>query len=138
MGASVVTMAIMVAMFGMIMPEPFDMPPTVNVTPSKPSSSPEKLTAYSFGCVSVVMIARAAEAPPSRLASASAWGTPVLKGSRGRCCPMTPVDATSTSSSVQPTASAVMRAISRACSSPGTPVAAFAMPEFTTTARAVP
>ena len=72
MGASVVTMAIMVAMFGMIMPEPFDMPPTVKVTPSKPSSSPEKLTAYSFGCVSVVMIARAAEAPPSRLASANA------------------------------------------------------------------
>ena len=33
-GASVVRTAIIVAMFGMIMPEPFDMPPTVNVQPS--------------------------------------------------------------------------------------------------------
>ena len=33
-GASVVTTAIMVAMFGMIMPEPLHMPPTVNVAPS--------------------------------------------------------------------------------------------------------
>ena len=34
MGTSVVMTAIIVAMFGMIMPEPFDMPPTVNVQPS--------------------------------------------------------------------------------------------------------
>ncbi len=33
-GASVVMTEIMVAMFGMIMPEPFAMPPTVNVQPS--------------------------------------------------------------------------------------------------------
>ena len=33
-GASVVTTAIIVAMFGMIMPEPFAMAPTVKVQPS--------------------------------------------------------------------------------------------------------
>ena len=59
-GASVVRTAIMVAMFGMIIPAPFDMPPTVNVQPGYPISSPENDTAHSFGRVSVVMIARAA------------------------------------------------------------------------------
>ena len=33
-GASVVMTQIMVAMFGMIMPEPFTMPPTVTVWPA--------------------------------------------------------------------------------------------------------
>ena len=33
-GASVVMTEIIVAMFGMIMPEPFTMPPTVNVLPT--------------------------------------------------------------------------------------------------------
>ena len=51
---------------------------------------------------------------------------------------MTPVDATSTSEAGQPTASPAITAVSRAASRPGSPVAAFALPEFTTTARAVP
>ena len=52
--------AIMVAMFGMIMPAPLHMPPTVKVTPGYPMPSPEKLTEPCLGQVSVVMMARAA------------------------------------------------------------------------------
>ncbi len=100
--------------------------------------SPENDTAASFGYVSVVMMARAASAPPSAESAAVAAGRPVPKGAMGRCTPMTPVDATSTSEAGQPTASPAITAVSRAASRPGSPVAAFALPEFTTTARAVP
>ena len=96
------------------------------------------MTAASFGRVSVVMMARAASAPPPADSSDAAAGRPIPNGARGSCTPMTPVDATSTSDAGQPTASPAMRAVSRAASKPGSPVAAFAFPEFTTTARAVP
>ena len=59
-GKSVVRTEIIVAMYGMIMPEPFAMPPTVNTRPASSPHAMVKLTAHSFGCVSVVMIARAA------------------------------------------------------------------------------
>ena len=146
-GASVVMTAIMVAMFGMIMPAPLHIPPTVKVTPGYPMPLPEKLTEPCLGQVSVVMMARAAVRPwdvrPARSSAtfamaASAAGTPSAKGSRRRCWPITPVEATSTSSAGQPTASPTSSAVLRAFSKPISPVAAFAMPELTTTARAHP
>ena len=63
-GASVVMTAIIVAMLGMIMPEPLHMPPTVNRAPSYPGASLAYATAHSFARVSVVMIARAAACAP--------------------------------------------------------------------------
>ena len=63
MGTSVVMTAIIVAMFGMIMPAPLHIPPTVKVTPGYPMPSPEKLTEPCLGQVSVVMMARAAVRP---------------------------------------------------------------------------
>ena len=59
-GKSVVITEIIVAMFGMIMPEPLAIPPTVNTVPAPGFSDWEKVKAHSFGCVSVVMMARAA------------------------------------------------------------------------------
>ena len=51
---------------------------------------------------------------------------------------MTPVDATSTCSSGQPTSRAVSLAMSRAACSPSSPVQALAQPLLTTMARAAP
>ena len=51
---------------------------------------------------------------------------------------MTPVEATMTSFAGHPTTSPTIRAVARALSSPTEPVAAFAAPELTTRARAVP
>jgi hypothetical protein len=59
--ASVVKNASMVARFGAIMPAPLAIPPTWQPTPEA-----VKPTATCLGRVSVVMIARAASAPPSR------------------------------------------------------------------------
>ena len=55
-------------------------------------------TAVSLECVSVVMIARAAMAPASGESSSisASFAMPPLILSMGSCCPMTPVDATST------------------------------------------
>ena len=101
--------------------------------------SPENVTAASFGRVSVVMMARAALAPPlTTESSRAARGMPVANGSSGRCSPITPVEATSTSAGAQPRTSLAMAAVSRAAASPRSPVAAFALPEFTTTACAMP
>ena len=51
---------IIVAMLGIIMPEPFAMPPTVNVLPANSGALTVKVTAASFDTVSVVIMARAA------------------------------------------------------------------------------
>ena len=56
-------------MRGSIMPEPLAMPPTRN-DPNSVATS----TAYSFGNGSVVMIARAAAAPPSVASAETAFG----------------------------------------------------------------
>ena len=120
------------------MPEPLAIPPTVNVAPGYPTSSPENVTAASFGRVSVVMMARAAFAPPSRDSARYATGTPCSNVSMSSCTPMTPVEATMTSLAGQPTASPTSSATACALSMPTLPVAAFAHPEFTTRARAVP
>ena len=70
--ASVVSTASMVAMLGMIMPEPLDMPPILH---SMPSAS--KRTAHSLDTVSVVMMACAASAAACGLESSA----PSSKGS---------------------------------------------------------
>ncbi len=111
------------------------MPPTVHACPSS-----SKETAHSLGCVSVVMMAHAASWAASALAAAARAraGTPSVKGSSASGTPITPVEATKTSSGAAPRTWATMSALPRATSMPGCPVAAFALPEFKTTARARP
>ena len=119
-------------MRGSIMPEPLAMPPTRKRADRRSSTS----TAYSFGNGSVVMIARAAAAPPSAASAFTACGMPARIASILRLTPMTPVDATRTCSSLQPTAAAVSCAISRASASPCGPVQALAQPLLVTMACA--
>ena len=83
-------------------------------------------------------MARAASAPPSRPRRAAAAGMPERSAGMGSGTPITPVEATSTSSATQPMARATSDAVSRASARPASPVAAFAQPAFTTTARARP
>ncbi len=106
------------------------MPPT-----RKLPNSVDTSTAYSFGNGSVVMIARAAAAPPLASSAFTAIGMPPRIASILRLTPMTPVDATRTCSLLQPTAAAVSCAISRASASPRGPVQAFAQPLLVTMAR---
>ena len=96
------------------------------------------VTACSFGDGSVVMMARAAAAPPVRSRSPTAFRMPDKTRSIGSLTPMTPVLATSTSSGRQPMAAAVLVAICMACDSPSSPVQALAQPLLMTTARAQP
>ena len=120
-------------MFGAIMPAPLTMPERRTVRwPTGISRS------TTLGRVSVVRMARAARSPPSTERSRAARAIPSRTLSMGRGTPMTPVEATTTSSAAQPKASAVRAAISRASARPASPVAAFAQPAFTTTARARP
>ncbi len=120
-------------MLGAIIPAPFAIAPTRAATPPTANG-----TVTSLGRVSVVMMARAAKAPPSQDSAATARGIPSRSLSMGRWTPMTPVEATTTSSGRHPKAVAVSDAISRASRSPRSPVAALAHPAFTTTARAWP
>ncbi len=131
--ASVVTKPSIVAIMGSIMPEPFAIPP---MTASRPPI--DTRTAASFGNGSVVMIARAAADPWSGASAPIAAGRPARILSRLSATPMTPVDATNTSSTLHPTRRAVSAAISRATTRPRSPVHAFAQPLFATMARARP
>ena len=117
---------------------PFAMPPTVNVQPRYAASVLRYETAASFGCAPEVRMARAASWPPSRDARLHARGTPRSNGSTGRCEPMIPVEATSTSSSRQPSSSDANLAERRATSRPFSPVSALALPELISTARTKP
>ena len=139
-GASVESTLSRVAMLGIIMPDPFTKPPTCTV--DAPPSSPGSSSSYelSLGTVSVVITARAAWCAPRAECSraAAAIGTPVTKPSIGNGLPMTPVDPTSTSSSAHPNSAATSAAVLRATSRPGAPVDAFALPELSTTAQALP
>ncbi len=89
------------------------MPPTRNVPPGVTTS-----TAADFGNGSVVMMAIAASAPPSGESAAAARGMPSRRAGIFRLTPMTPVEATSTSSAEQPSAAAVRAAISCASAMP--------------------
>jgi hypothetical protein len=122
-----------VAMLGSIIPEPFAVPPTRNVPRGVITS-----TAHSFGNGSVVMIARAISAPVSRASAAAAVRMPGTTRSILRPTPITPVEATSTSSAAQPSAAAVSAVMRTALAMPSSPVQALAHPLLTTTARARP
>jgi hypothetical protein len=54
--------------------------------------------------------------------------------STGSCTPITPVERTSTCAGSSPSAAAASACVARAAASPCSPVAAFAIPELTTTA----
>ncbi len=120
-------------MFGSIMPEPLAVPPTVNVPRAVCT-----VTACSFGNGSVVMIARAASLPWPRASAGTAARMPADTLSIGRPTPITPVEATSTSSARQPSAAATSAAMRRAFAMPSSPVQALAQPLLTTMARARP
>ena len=97
------------------------------------------VTACSLGNGSVVMMARAASLPlPRASARRPRHGYPRRPCRSCSATPMTPVEATSTSSGAQPTAAAVSAAMRRACARPSSPVQALAQPLLTTIARAVP
>ena len=93
-------------------------------------------SAASLGRVSVVIIARANCAPPSRLSSISAM--PASMRSIGRRRPITPVEPTSTSEGSTPRRAAASSAMRSASASPAAPVATLELPELTTSARATP
>ena len=123
----------MVAMSGMIMPAPLAMP--LMVTLALPSLT---VAVASFGKVSVVMIALAALIQsPGAAVSASVASTPSnLVASSGS--PITPVEARNTSFGLQPAALAASAAVSAVACRPVLPVKALALPELTTSARALP
>jgi hypothetical protein len=84
------------------------------------------------------MIACAASAWPDGLSASTAWMMPAETVRGSSETPMTPVEATSTSSASQPSARAVSAAISSATLSPASPVHALAQPLLTTIAHAWP
>ncbi len=96
MAASVTTKANIVAMSGAIMPEPLAMPASVTGTPSIVQRA-----AAPFGNVSVVMIAPAAAAMPSARSPLTRSATRAVIRSTGSRSPITPVEATNTSSGGQ-------------------------------------
>ena len=131
--ASVTTKASMVAMSGAIMPEPFAMPAMVTAAPSISAVAKAPL-----GKVSVVMIARAAASMPSARRASVRSGTLAVMRSTGRRSPMTPVEATSTSSGAHRSAAATASASARTAASPSAPRKTLALPALTMTARALP
>ena len=110
---------------GWIIPEPFAIPPTTKPSPCATAS---------FAYVSVVMIAVAASAPPCWESPAAAERTPATTLLSGSGVPITPVDRTSTSSVARSSRRAASAAVAYASSRPRSPVAAFATPEFVSTA----
>ena len=112
-------------MLGWIIPDPLHIPPTRTVTPPTSTS-----TWAVLGRVSVVMIARAADSPPSGLSVSHACAIPGLIASIGRKRPITPVELTSTWSGSRSSLSADSFAISSASRNPCAPVQAFALPEL--------
>ena len=108
------------------------MPPIVTAFP--PSV---KVTAASFFTVSVVIIASAASVPPSFEMLFARAAILFSIGSIGRICPITPVEATITSFSSMPSASAARAHIFSAFKAPSK-LQVLALPLFAITALAVP
>ena len=131
MAQSVVMNTSMVAIFGCIMPLPLAMPPSLHVLPPAVNS-----TATSLSRVSVVMMASATSSLflPS---AAQSGGMPVLKGSMLMRWPMTPVEATMTSSAAMPSSLASSAQVSSAISMPSA-LQVLALPLLQMTARALP
>ena len=94
--ASVVRNTSIVAMLGWIIPEPLAMPPSTHCLPPTVNS-----TASCLGTVSVVMMPSTAASAWSPRPAASA-GMPPAMGVISSGWPMTPVDATTTSSAAMP------------------------------------
>ena len=111
------------------MPAPFAWA-LIRTVPAGSSTSSES----SFSNASVVAIARQKARSPSGASSPRAARIAFIMPSIGIGTPITPVEATATRSSRTPAAIAAAPCIRAASSSPRLPVAAFALPEFTTTA----
>ena len=131
-GASVKTNDSIVAMSGMIMPAPLAMP--LMVTLALPSLT---VAVATFGKVSVVMIALAALIhSPGAALSTSVASTPLnLVASSGS--PITPVEARNTSLACSRPPWRRSTPSARSTCWPVLPVKALALPEFTTSARAL-
>ena len=134
-GASHVTTPSMVAMLGWIIPDPLPMPPILTTRPPPRSTS----TAIVLRTRSVVQMAVAAASATSSSARrfAASAGMPAVNSSILMRWPMTPVDSTSTSGRDPQRTPPRSAAVARLSSMPRDPVAAFACPAFTSTARAV-
>ena len=115
------------------MPLPFAIPPTVM---RRPATS--RITAVCFAKVSVVMMAVAASSPVRSSSASTASGMAPRSLSTGNGTPITPVDATITSSGAHPRAFASASAVATASRSPCAPVHALAFPALMMTARAMP
>ena len=131
--ASVNTNDSMVAMSGAIMPAPLAMP--LMVTLVLPILA---LAVATFGKVSVVMIALAAERKSPSCARATMPSMTPSKASALSGSPITPVEARKISVGLQRTAREAICAVSLQASRPVLPVKALALPELTTSARANP
>ena len=123
-----------VAMLGLIMPQPLAAKPSLTL-PSGSLTSSAPVSA----CLSVVRMAAAkcsaalASPPPGRAPAAAAMPGSIL--SMGRCTPMSPVEHTATRSTGSRRWLAVSSRILAASASPCLPVQALAFPALTTTAR---
>ncbi len=127
---SVVIKASMVPILGWIMPEPLQMPPIWQTVPPASNSTAMVLT-----FVSVVMIASAAVMELSYFISILPACSSIA--STFKVWPITPVEATITSSASTPSARAAAAASLLAFSMPNG-AQALALPEFTITALAFP
>ena len=129
--ASVTTKASMVAMSGATMPEPLAIPAMVTTTPSISA-----LATAPLAKVSVVMIAcgRGLDAVGAEARDQVAHtGGDLLTGSR---CPMTPVEATKTSSALQCNRRRHRLGLGAHRRSPSPPRKTLALPALTISARA--
>ena len=133
MAQSVVMKPSMVAMLGWIIPEPLAMAPMVTVFP--PNSM---LRASSFFIVSVVRMASRASIDPALESPATRASIPASIGVTSSCTPITPVEATTTSSALTGRRSATSAAMRRAAAIPASPLQVLALPELTITAWAWP
>ncbi len=124
----------MVAIAGASIAAPLAMPPTVKLVP--PAGSADAIA--SLRTVSVVSIASAAACPDasSDPSTAATFGMPASSAAIGNGMPIRPVEQTNTSAVSHPSAAAVISHMRRASARPGSPVAAFALPELNTTAAA--
>ena len=118
-------------MFGRIMPAPLLMPDIVTVWPSICTWRDA-----AFGSVSVVMMVCAASYQCAAFWFASAAGKPAFSRSTGSGSRITPVENGRICRGVEVEERArVPSQVSRVCAMPGSPVPAFALPVFTTSAR---
>src|SRR6516164_72478 len=132
-GASVNTNDSIVAMSGAIMPAPLAMP--LMTTVAEPSLA---VAVATFGNVSVVMIALAALIQMSGRALCTRSPITFSNLLAGRGSPMTPVEASRISLVLHSAAPAASLAVNAVAARPVRPVKALALPELTTSARALP